>query len=123
MFQHCFESHKRTIVYSIFTAVMLCLPMAAQVTSGTISGRVQDSTGAVINNATVTITNPSNGFTRQLTTTDSGEFVAPNLLPGTYSVSVEAHRLQETGINRFCAECRGKTRYRHARVVGRRDHE
>ena len=100
MFQHCFESHKRTIVSTIIITLMFCLPLAAQVTSGTISGRVQDSTGALINNATVTITNPSNGFTRQLTTADSGEFVAPNLSPGTYSISVEApgfRKLESTG--------------------------
>ena len=100
MFQHCFESHKRTIVSTIIIPLMFCLPLAAQVTSGTISGRVQDSTGALINNATVTITNPSNGFTRQLTTADSGEFVAPNLSPGTYSISVEApgfRKLESTG--------------------------
>ena len=100
MFQHCFESHKRTIVSTIIITLMFCLPLAAQVTSGTISGRVQDSTGALIDNATVTITNPSNGFTRQLTTADSGEFVAPNLSPGTYSISVEApgfRKLESTG--------------------------
>jgi hypothetical protein len=84
----------------ILCTLFLCVSMLAQVTSGTISGRVQDITGAVINNATVTISNPSNGFKRQITTSDIGEFVAPNLLPGTYSITVEApgfRNLESTG--------------------------
>ena len=89
-----------TISYVILCTFFLCVSMLAQVTSGTISGRVQDTTGAVINNATVTISNPSNGFKRQVTTSDIGEFVAPNLQPGTYSITVEApgfRNLESTG--------------------------
>jgi hypothetical protein len=38
----------------------------------------------------VTISNPANGLTRTVTTSGTGEFVAPNLLPGTYNIRVEA---------------------------------
>jgi hypothetical protein len=89
-----------TLVCVILAATVLCASLSAQVTSGTISGRVQDSTGAVINGANVTVSNPSNGFTRKLTTSDAGDFVAPNLLPGTYSVTVEAEgfkKLESSG--------------------------
>ena len=78
------------ILCVILCILFLCVSMLAQVTSGTISGRVQDTTGAVINNATVTISNPSNGFNREIKTSGIGQFVAPNLLPGTYNVTVEA---------------------------------
>ena len=84
----------------ILCTLFLCVSMLAQVTSGTISGRVQDTTGAVISNATVTISNPSNGFKREITTSGIGEFVAPNLQPGTYSVTVDAagfRKLESTG--------------------------
>jgi hypothetical protein len=64
-------------------------PLWAQVTSGTMTGQVQDASGAVISGASVTISNPSNGLTRTVTTSESGEFVAPNLLPGTYDITVE----------------------------------
>ncbi len=76
-------------VFAIILSV-LCLPMGAQVTSGTILGTVKDSSGAVINDASVTVANPSNGLSRTVTSSDSGEFVAPNLLPGTYTITVEA---------------------------------
>ena len=81
------------------TAIILCLscaPLLAQVTSGTIFGQVQDSTGAVVRDAAVTISNPANGLTRKTTTSDSGEFVAPNLLPGTYNIMVEAKGFKRT---------------------------
>src|ERR1035438_5598847 len=84
------QTTNSSIVCGILAAIILWLPGAplmAQVTSGTISGRVQDATGAVISGAAVTVSNPSNGLTRQITTSDSGEFVAPNLLPGTYNIT------------------------------------
>src|ERR1017187_8187974 len=80
-------------IAGIAAAIILCLfcaPLLAQVTSGTISGQVQDATGAVIKDASVTISNPANGLMRKVTTSDSGEFVAPNLLPGTYNITVQA---------------------------------
>jgi hypothetical protein len=89
---------------SLVVAVGLCLlcePVVAQVTSGTIFGHVQDATGAMVSGATVTITNPSNGLTRTVTTLDTGAFVAPNLLPGTYNITVEAKgfkKKESTGI-------------------------
>ncbi|HEY9126003.1 MAG TPA: carboxypeptidase regulatory-like domain-containing protein, partial [Acidobacteriaceae bacterium] len=62
----------------------------AQVTSGTIFGAVQDSSGALIPNATITATEPNKGVTRTATSSGNGTFSIPNLLPGTYSVQVEA---------------------------------
>jgi hypothetical protein len=56
----------------------------AQVAGGTISGTVTDSSGRVINNVQITITNVATGVTRDVTTNDEGFYSAPNLLPGTY---------------------------------------
>jgi hypothetical protein len=90
MFSRRSEAHNLNIVCCILAALNFCIclcgfPLSAQVTSGTIAGRVQDSTGAAIKDASVTVSNPSNGLTRNLKTSDTGEFVAPNLLPGTYN--------------------------------------
>ena len=72
-------------------AACVCIGTAlAQVTSGTIFGRVQDPSGAMVKAATVTISSPDNGLTRAVSTSDTGEFVAPSLLPGTYTITVEA---------------------------------
>ena len=65
-------------------------PAAAQQTSGSISGVVQDSQGAVIPGADVVLINQSQGAAvRQLVSGDDGSFVFTSVPPGTYSVSVE----------------------------------
>jgi hypothetical protein len=62
--------------------------LSAQVSSSTITGTVHDSSGAVIPNAKVTITQQARSESRDLVTNDRGEFSAPNLQIGQYSVSV-----------------------------------
>jgi len=106
-------SHDSNLVCGILAALTFCvclssLPLLAQVTSGTIAGRVQDSTGAVVKYASVTVSNPSNGLTRNVTTSDAGEFVAPNLLPGTYNVTVEAPGFKKLETKGFTLSAAGK---------------
>ena len=62
----------------------------AQTSRGTLTGTVTDSSGAVVSNATVKITEGATGITRQTTTNEAGiyRFDAINL--GTYSLSVQA---------------------------------
>jgi hypothetical protein len=69
---------------------LLCLPVFAQGTAGRILGTVTDQSGGVIAGATVTVTDVQRGIPRTLITDQSGEYVAPSLLPGTYSVRGEA---------------------------------
>src|SRR6476469_7876537 len=61
----------------------------AQAVSGTILGTVTDSTGSVVPGATVTILNTGTGLTRNVTTDASGEFTAPQIPTGKYSVTAE----------------------------------
>src|SRR5450759_300365 len=74
----------------LFAITLIASPALAQVTSGTIYGAVKDSTGAMIQDATVTIANPANGITRTVVTGGDGAFVAPHLLPGTSTIPVAA---------------------------------
>jgi len=75
----------------IFAMLLLCLPAFSQGGStGRILGTVFDQSGGVIANATVTVTDTDRGTSRTLSTTDSGEYSAPNLLPGTYKIRAEA---------------------------------
>ncbi len=62
--------------------------LLAQVSTSTITGTVRDSSGAVIPNAKVTITQQARSESRDITTNDRGEFNAPNLQIGQYSISV-----------------------------------
>jgi hypothetical protein len=73
-------------------ASLMCLsfsPLMAQKVTGTISGTVVDSSGAVIPGATVVVTNESTGVTIFRTTTDSsGAYTIPAVQPGTYVIMV-----------------------------------
>lgn len=66
----------------------------AQTTKGTIVGTVTDTTGRVVPNATVTITNVATGAERRVTTSDDGTYTAPLLDIGTYRVTVSASGYQ-----------------------------
>src|SRR5215470_4731976 len=63
--------------------------VSAQVTTGTISGVVQDSSGAVIPGVSVTVRNLDTGIVRSVTTDDRGRYTAPNLTLGNYEVEGE----------------------------------
>jgi Carboxypeptidase regulatory-like domain len=73
----------------------------AQFDSGQISGFVRDQTGAVIVSSAVIATNEGSGEARKTATKADGYYNFPQLLVGTYSVSVEAagfKKFLQTGI-------------------------
>src|SRR6266850_3527442 len=62
----------------------------AQVSGATLAGTVTDSSGVVIPNAEVSITNSATGVTRTVTSGNAGLYTAPNLLPGIYDIRITA---------------------------------
>src|SRR5882762_6078903 len=62
----------------------------AQVSGASLAGTVTDSSGAVIPNAEVSITNSATGVTRTVTSGSAGLYTAPNLLPGIYDIRITA---------------------------------
>ncbi len=73
------------------TLGMFCMsPSFGQEFRATLSGRVTDSTGAVIVNATVTAVETSTKTTYTAQTTHDGTYYIPYVLPGDYTVSVTA---------------------------------
>ena len=82
-----------TTFFWLLAVLCLLVPLTgrAQELSATLSGTVSDTTGAVIPNATVTITqNGVNGTARVVNSDDSGSYTATNLPAGTYSLTVVA---------------------------------
>ena len=84
-----------TSVSRLLTGVLLfalaASIMQAQNTAGfgSISGVVQDPTGAVVPGAKVVVENPSKGIRRELVSNSAGQFNAPNLVPASgYQVSI-----------------------------------
>ena len=84
---------------------LLSLPVFSQANLGRILGSATDQTGGVIAGATVTVLDVQRGISRTLTTDGAGEYNAPNLTPGTYTVRVEPLR----GLQRSqCRHRRGR---------------
>ena len=74
-------------------------PASAQAVSGTILGTVRDSTGAALPGATVTLTNMGTGFSRSVVADASGEFTAPLIPTGTYSVTGEMNGFKKVSLS------------------------
>ena len=71
----------------------------AQQVTGSISGTVKDSSGAVVPNATVTITNTDrNQVVRTVKSDSLGAYTAPLLPLGNYSVSAEASQFKKATV-------------------------
>jgi hypothetical protein len=68
----------------------------AQETTGTITGSVTDTTGAVLPGVTVTVKNIESGRTWDYTSTETGTYTAPLLPPGTYEVTFALQGFQNS---------------------------
>ncbi len=62
----------------------------AQRASTGLSGTVSDTSGAVVQKASVTLTSQETGFHRTTTSNDAGIYSFPDLTPGVYDASAEA---------------------------------
>src|SRR6266576_6694150 len=71
-------------------SVAMLVDVQAQVAGGTITGTVVDSSGRLIANASVSITNVATGINRTVTTNEDGLYIAPNLLPASYELPFTA---------------------------------
>ncbi|MFL6333423.1 MAG: carboxypeptidase regulatory-like domain-containing protein [Pyrinomonadaceae bacterium] len=67
-----------------------------QESRATLTGTVTDPNGAAVPNATVTITNQQTNLSTTVTTTGEGNYTATPLLPGLYTVVVEAQGFKRT---------------------------
>ncbi len=77
---------------SKLTACMILIATLgeAQTLDTGILGVVTDQGGAVVGNATVTITQPATGLSRSVTTGPEGNYEVRYLTPGEYTVSIQA---------------------------------
>ena len=77
-------------------------PASAQITTGNISGTVQDAQGAVVPGATIVITSETRGTSlAPVTTNEAGVYVIPNVTADVYTVEVSMDgfkNVRRTGI-------------------------
>ena len=81
-----------SIVAGLVLALFLLPPSAvAQITTGTVTGRVVDSSGAIVPGAKVILVSETRGTrSAPVLTNDSGDYVLPNVTADTYTVEVTA---------------------------------
>ena len=92
-----FTSIGRRAIQPLCASVCLlwmCVSTFAQINTGRILGTVTDQSGGVVANAPVAVRNVGTDVVRNLVTDEAGEYNAPNLLPGTYSVRVSVNGFQ-----------------------------
>jgi hypothetical protein len=93
-------SSRFAVRFLLAACMLFCGTLYGQ-EKATIVGTVTDSTGSVIPSARITIINPATLASRAIQTNDAGNFVAPELNIGQYTVKVEKEGFktyQRTGI-------------------------
>ncbi len=77
--------------FKILTLLSIAVfSLFAQTERGSITGVVTDPTGAAVAGAELSLIHRDTNAAAKATTTSSGEFSLPNLLPGTYRVDISA---------------------------------
>jgi hypothetical protein len=82
-----------TVLFVLGLLLLLAIPTQLLAQSvGNIFGDVEDTTGAMIPGATVTVVSAERGVTRTVTSNSNGQFSIPSLPVGTYKITVAMDR-------------------------------
>ena len=79
-----------------FGLLLFCIPVFSQLNYGRIYGAIADQGGGVIVGATVTVIDVDRGLPRPLVADSAGEYSAPSLLAGKYTVRSRGKGLQDS---------------------------
>jgi hypothetical protein len=71
-----------SVLVALLLAVMLCASAKAQTTTGAVYGTVVDTSGAVVPNASITVTNVQTGTKKTVQTNAGGDYIFLVLDPG-----------------------------------------
>ena len=83
-------NRRQPLFLFVLIGVSLLPPAAfAQQETATLTGIVRDESGAIVQGATVTVTNVQTNIGVKTETDDAGAYVIPSLRPGEYSVTAE----------------------------------
>ncbi len=86
----CFDSRilfLTSVAFGLFATASA--PLARAQTLSSIAGTVTDSSGAVIGDARVTVTNDATKVAKTAQTSSAGTYTVTDLIPGTYTVTVD----------------------------------
>lgn len=98
----------RLRAFVVLVAALLVLASGgavwSQTVQGVITGTITDPTGAVVPNATVTITNVGTNISQSTTTGSDGSYRFPLVPPGTYTVEIKAANFATVRISGIVVE-------------------
>src|ERR1019366_3235171 len=84
------------VFLSVLVVMLLAIPLAAQLPTGTILGVVKDASGGVVPGATITATNVDNAQARTATSGSDGAFRFSSMPVSHYNVKIEAAGFKTT---------------------------
>ncbi|MFZ0969146.1 MAG: carboxypeptidase-like regulatory domain-containing protein, partial [Candidatus Acidiferrales bacterium] len=92
------------MLFAIAFSILFAAAVFAQgETTSAIGGSVSDPTGASAPGVTVTVTNRETGLQREVKTDNEGRYNFPQLLPGNYSVKVQAEGFETQQLDNVSA--------------------
>ena len=104
---------------SVMALFALAAPSVSAQVTGSISGVVEDNSGAVTATASVTVTNAETGLSRTLESDERGHFTVLSLPVGRYDVKVEKSGFKtavNTGVDLVVAQEHYFVRAQHPSV-------
>lgn len=97
---------------------LLCVSAFGQATTGAVSGRVTDPSGAVIPDAGVELVNVDTGIKTLTRTTGEGDFVETALPPGHYTITVSHAGFKNASVSAFKLDIDQKARFNVKMSIG-----
>ena len=79
--------NRMRVAVAILASLLLSLPLLSQSSNATVSGTVNDPSGAIVPGVTITATNNATGVSSTAISNEAGVFNITGLLPGVYKVS------------------------------------
>lgn len=118
MIRYLPQGSTKLLAASLAICAFLAPGVLAQETRGTIAGTVYDSQSSAIPGAQISITNTATNVVVKATSNDAGYYEAPFLLPGPYSVSVEANGFRKAVRSGLTLQAGGRLDVRVSLEVG-----
>ena len=92
------------VLFVLILTVLFAGLMSAQVPTATMTGVVQDGSGALVPNVKVTATNTSTNLSREAVTDESGTYRIPALNPGPYRLEAQASGFKTAAVTEIVLE-------------------
>ncbi len=88
MITSSFKARKSLAAIAVGTALMLTMPSAMAIDTGTVKGHIINNEGAVLSNATITLKHKTKGLTFTVQTNDKGNYSLRNVPVGEYNITI-----------------------------------